>query len=437
MPPPSHRHRTDKGGSTIVKPTGAAPLKNLQQRYDTALVVASTAGSWALSLVALYALDHVVAPFDSSHLVGAGSGKRPGLRWDAIHFVGVATGGYVHEQQLAFQPGWHGLLRLFGSAVASVRGRGVATVTTDDVLAGALLLSLLARVVANLALYHLTRTLFGRRAALTTSLLYALPPAPATLCAPYTESVYAAFFFSGLYATACRRYVVAALLFAGMTSVRATGVFAGLVLAWQVVVVDLDLFAALRRDGGGIVPKALARLVYAAALYAIIVAPFLAFQAYSYLSFCVPTPTRPWCSATLPFAYSFVQREYWNVGPFRYWTLSQLPNFAMAGPVLYITLKGLFTHLGSIASSSLSRIAHLDTGIYLHQLLMMALLIVSSHTQIALRLAATDPVVWWTVAASALGNKGDLGKTAKVWLWWVCIWGAVSLVLWSGHYPPA
>lgn len=187
-----------------------------------------------------------------------------------------------------------------------------------------------------------------------------------------------------------------------------------------------------------ILPKALVRLLYAAVLYAIIVFPFLAFQAYSYLSFCIPEPTRPWCSATLPFAYSFVQREYWNVGPFRYWTLSQLPNFAMAGPVLYITLRGLYTHLRSIASSSsLSRIARLDTGIYLHQALMMALLIVSSHTQIALRLAATDPVIWWTVAASALGGKDDLGKTAKVWLWWVCIWGAVSLVLWSGHLPPA
>lgn len=156
MSPPSHRYRKGKGGATIAKPKGTKPLQILQQQHDTSLVLAATVGSWALSLLALYALEHVVLPFDSSHLVGAGSGNatRPGLRWDAIHFVGVATGGYVHEQQLAFQPGWHGLLRLFGSAVAAARGRDVGAVTTDDVLVGALALSLTARVVSNLALYQ-------------------------------------------------------------------------------------------------------------------------------------------------------------------------------------------------------------------------------------------------------------------------------------------
>ncbi|KAL1405821.1 ER membrane glycoprotein subunit of the GPI transamidase complex-like protein [Vanrija albida] len=397
---------------------------------DVSLVVAATLASWALALLALRVLDAAVVPFDSSHLLVAP--PHPGLRWDAVHFLGVAARGYEHEQQLAFQPGWHGLLRLVGEGYALLRGRAASA---RDVLAGAVVLSAIARVCANVALYHLTRALFGRRAALTTSLLYALPPSPAVLCAPYTEAVYAALFFSGLLATARGRYVLAALLFAGTTSVRATGVFSGLVLAWQVVVVDLDLLAAWRRVGVG---RVLTRLAYAAALYAVIVAPFLAFQAYGYLSFCVPSPTRPWCTKALPFSYGFVQGEYWNVGPFRYWTLSQLPNFALAAPVLYVTIKGLASHLQSLVASSPTRIARLDTAIYLHQLLMMALLIISSHTQIALRLAATDPVVWWTIAASALGgDKGDLGKTAKVWLWWVCIWGAVSLVLWSGHYPPA
>jgi hypothetical protein len=32
------------------------------------------------------------------------------VRWDAIHFTSIASKGYEYEQQLAFQPGWQGVL---------------------------------------------------------------------------------------------------------------------------------------------------------------------------------------------------------------------------------------------------------------------------------------------------------------------------------------
>jgi phosphatidylinositol glycan class V len=73
---------------------------------------------------------------------------------------------------------------------------------------------------------------------------------------------------------------------------------------------------------------------------------------------------------------------------------------------------------------------------------MTFLLIFSSHTQIALRVISGDPVVWWNVAAMAFdwGNSLEsrkMTKAGKAWVWWTVIWGAVSLVLWAGHYPPA
>lgn len=44
----------------------------------------------------------------------------------------------------------------------------------------------------------------------------------------------------------------------------------------------------------------------------IIAAPFIAFQAYAYLSFCSSDELdRPWCLSRLPLVYSFVQAEYW------------------------------------------------------------------------------------------------------------------------------
>lgn len=48
----------------------------------------------------------------SSTLLGARDDAT--LRWDAIHFLSIATKGYEFEQQLAFQPGWQGVLHLTG-----------------------------------------------------------------------------------------------------------------------------------------------------------------------------------------------------------------------------------------------------------------------------------------------------------------------------------
>jgi phosphatidylinositol glycan class V len=59
---------------------------------------------------------------------------------------------------------------------------------------------------------------------------------------------------------------------------------------------------------------------------------------------------------------------------------------------------------------------------------MFVLLLFASHVQIALRLAVTDPTLWWTLAAS---------KRLSAWTYFCVVYGAVSLVLWAGFYPPA
>ncbi len=69
---------------------------------------------------------------------------------------------------------------------------------------------------------------------------------------------------------------------------------------------------------------------------AICVAPNVLFQAWAYSRFCVQEAARPWCGRTVPSVYTFVQSHYWNVGVLRYWQPAQLPNFALASPVLLI-----------------------------------------------------------------------------------------------------
>lgn len=42
--------------------------------------------------------------------------------------------------------------------------------------------------------------------------------------------------------------------------------------------------------------------------------PFLAFQSWIAATVC-PATSRPWCAATVPLSYGWIQREYWSVCP--------------------------------------------------------------------------------------------------------------------------
>ena len=71
-----------------------------------------------LTLALLHLLRSPLNPFrlplfDDSAALLEGQ-ESPLIRWDAIHFTSIASGGYEYEQQLAFQPGWQGVLWLVG-----------------------------------------------------------------------------------------------------------------------------------------------------------------------------------------------------------------------------------------------------------------------------------------------------------------------------------
>lgn len=81
------------------------------------------------------------------------------------------------------------------------------------------------------------------------------------------------------------------------------------------------------------------------------------------------------------------------------------------------------------------------------------ILLFASHTQIALRVSMGNPILFWIVGAfvsnpnssrkyrggagSGSRGRGRTAKWARRGIVWSCTWGAVSLVLWAGFYPPA
>lgn len=131
-----------------------------------------------------------------------------------------------------------------------------------------------------------------------------------------------------------------------------------------------------------------------------------------------------------------------NNGLFKYWEPAQIGNWLLAAPMLAISLFASYAYLQPpIPSQRLlpSNDKRLR-GIQLHHLITTLLLVFVGNVQISLRVSVTNPVVWWTAAELAFDWSGGAGKMTRIGRWWVAwcvIWGAVSLILWAGFYPPA
>lgn len=150
-----------------------------------------------------------------------------------------------------------------------------------------------------------------------------------------------------------------------------------------------------------------------------------------------------------------------DVGPFRYWTLQQLPNFLLAAPVLALSFAASYTYYSSqphlILSKTLPfiftapptstttppRRMFLDLSllpfIHLHTATTL-LLLISSHVQIILRLCIVNPVIWWYATDLVLSTGLEAEKRRRWgtrWIWYSVIWGTISIVCWALFLPPA
>ncbi|KAK8865872.1 hypothetical protein IAR55_001020 [Kwoniella newhampshirensis] len=433
----------------------------LSSRSPTTLLLILAISSRLIHLTILHILSRFLPLFDTSPLLLSGDDvPSPLLRWDAIHFASIASKGYEYEQQLAFQPGWMGVMRLAGEGVRWIKAYiragegGVGVVRVEDVLIGGTVISNMAFVGATLVLYKLTAHLYTPTFAFLASLLYLIPPTPIP-SVPYTEPIYALFAFTGFYLLVVKKqYISASLFLAGGTSVRATGVINALGLIWYSLFGDGGFMAAGELTAWDSLKRFTIGNVRSYVPTIIVIAPFMTFQWYADRSFCTNSARlagqwRPWCDVKPPISYAFVQKEYWNIGLFNYWTLSQMPNILLASPVLLVSIYGTLNYLRKrVSSGRHTNPSHPALeGLYICHLVTTCLLLFSSHTQIALRVCLGDPVVWWNVVSLAfdwdkspdgkqMGRRG-MTKVGKWWVGWCLVWGAVSMVLWVGHYPPA
>ncbi|QGA17664.1 hypothetical protein EYB26_005339 [Talaromyces marneffei] len=391
-----------------------------------------------------------------SSISSSSSGIWNFVRWDAIYFVRVAERGYLFEQEWAWGYGWTGLLSFLGSAFANHNG----DVPIAAIAFSGIALSHLSHFLSSLILHALTKLLFGyetrsqKAFCLISAALHIISPAGAFLSAPYGESLFSLLNFTGFYiyssallvenaGSRARRdiyFLLAGILFATATIIRGNGIISGCLFAYDAVQGVLQFL------NNGLSIDLIRRTGFIVLGGSIVALGSIIPQYIAYTEYCVAT-TRPWCERLLPSVYGWVQVHYWNNGFLRYWTISNLPLFILAAPVLaamlYSSFRALTGRLGpshtthvSISKMNTSQSAVLRLAIA--QGILAAMTLTSLHVQIINRIASGYPVWYWYLATSAWGSTTQLGsRIFTTAVQGMAMYALIQAVLYGSFLPPA
>ena len=336
---------------------------------------------------------------------------------------------------------------------------------------GAHLLSVLVLFALGITVFPSSNSGF----ALTAALLHIISPAGLFLSAPFAESPCALMTFSGvlLFAkglaargqpTAWQDLLVllSGVSFGIATTLRSNGIFNGLLLLEEAFRTLFSLRYGFRVSTvRHLIATGLGGMSVGAGF---LLPQFIAWREYCYQPNADANLSRPWCQKPLPSIYSFVQEHYWfvfwlrsrvysnlrrNVGLFRYWTISNIPLFLLAAPMISLmVMSGLWAlkHETRETNRSVklekegkdlkdaSEQFPIIRNLAVSQLILTLLTLTTAHVQIVTRVSSSYPVSLWYLAA--LARKGGSPRAVN-FIRFMVIYAIVQGGLFASFLPPA
>ncbi|KAI5821332.1 GPI mannosyltransferase 2 [Pyronema omphalodes] len=423
-------------------------LDSIERSPERGLLATFTAWKLLLGSIVLatpqpsYDTSTALAQLQSDGIAATGIGARllevfcTGLtRWDAIYFIKAAERGYANEQEWAFGWGYTQSISLVTQVFSMIPGYSSLGHPTVEIVS-AIIISNACHLASVFVLYYLTLQCTNnprpKQIAWLAAVLHIISPAGLFLSAPYSESLFSFLAFFGTYVFArslsvikAQRHIYGSILtvlsattFFAACTVRSNGLLNG-ILFFAAFISALLKFSIFRVGVLGI-----GGLIVGAGL---VVPQYIAYQ-----EFCSPEALRPWCTKIIPSIYTFVQELYWNVGPFRYWTLPNVPLFLLAAPTLFVLIQsGIW---GVNQSSEKTANGVIIKELAAAQLLLAVMAIIGYHVQIITRLSS-GCVVWYWWAATKIADEAP-GKSEWI-VRWMVMYALIQGVLFTAFLPPA
>ena len=264
-------------------------------------------------------------------------------------------------------------------------------------LISATLVNTAAFLAASVGLYKLTLNIFrSEKLARRVVILFTFNPASVFFSAIYSESIFAMSQFWGMLFLENNNYISSALMFSVGSAARANGVISCGFLGYKFLQEAIFLHRVSVSKENKIPRRAIAlKFLKTLSLLFVIILPFLLFQYYGYHVFCKNPKLSPWCKNLLPIPYTYIQKQYWNVGFLKYYELKQLPNFLLASPVVALSVIGIYEYLARQTKEDIMNLGLLMTKrsnslnifVYVcHLGFLLAFGVTSMHVQVGLEI---------------------------------------------------
>ena len=267
-----------------------------------------------------------------------GAVVSPFISWDAAHFISIAVNGFSEQQSYAFFPLFPLVLRGLSYLLALVSPfvlNDVERVVVAGVMFNNLCLTLSCIVLNELFKFHSIPAI-KRHCAIV---CFALNPASIFFSVLYSESLYAMLSWSGMYFLSVRESIpLSALFFFGASFTRSNGMF------------NFAFVLVYSFCKSATVSPSLTSVLKSIALCGVFLAtllPYFLHNSVAHNEICsIPLHDSYLCTSSSLLddfigIYSRIQKKYWHVtflGSFR---LNQVPNIALAVPVISLTLQCL------------------------------------------------------------------------------------------------
>ena len=290
-------------------------------------------------------------------------------RWDAVYFTHIAEYGYTYENCLAFFPLYPALVRVLANSILFPLQYVLSyhsVILTSGVLLNVYLFMKTAETLYILG----QKVTSNEKVAYIGALLFSINPASIFMAAPYSEVLYMYLSVLGMLKLEMNSKFSASVLFGLACVTRSNGLLnigymlykMGKVILLQIKILKQYLLMDFSTSCTSVWIFASLYIVPYTFLLIVSILPFALYQYYSYALFCAKSYTfniprhlidyseredlkivgvepSPWCNETVPLAYSYIQKHYWNQGFLNYWELKQIPNFLLAVPVTVLSLK--------------------------------------------------------------------------------------------------
>lgn len=366
--------------------------------------------------------------------------------WDGEYYLHIAQYGYTYENTIAFYPLYPAMIRI----IAIILRKIFFMLNIQSVMIiAAMFINFICFVKCAIILYDLTECVFKNTIiAYKAAILYCISPANIFFSAVYSESMFAYLtFYIMLESMKSSSYIYFPLALSIL--VRSNGIinigfpiYFGFKTLLNSALQRIDkqnynILITLRH-----IFKLITLKNYFTIFSTVIISisPFVLLQIYNYMKFCTSTFDKTllpihilryatehnlilpgtkasiWCNATVPVAYSYIQKTYWNVGFLKYYQFKQIPNFILAFPILYIMLRfikefffeyrdewylfGLFD--SKTKNERINKIKSYPLNMFVfivHGLFLTLFCLIFVHIQVSTRLlASASPLIYWYCA---------------------------------------